>query len=253
MRLDEAQRQKERTVGRSLRPAQPMDRLLSQSSVRIRIVWHVGRLVRRAAREQPRLGERYVAEERLFAGQVVRRAARGKRVGDHVGRPVRHTPGCGILVVAVADVEDLAERFRAISLPHGPLRQRHSLGRRAPEVRAEIVDARRSRPQSRQERVARRRADRLIRVGAFEHHTVPGQPIDMRRLRDRVAIRAERRFQIVDENQQNVGPLRRRHGRGPGRHDEERSQHDDDRAERALGQHRLRAVMCYADLTPLAL
>ena len=44
-------------------------------AVGIGVVGHVGRLVRRAARELPRLGERYVGEERLFAGQAVRRAA----------------------------------------------------------------------------------------------------------------------------------------------------------------------------------
>ena len=58
-----------------------------------------------------------------------------------LGLPVRHAPRRRVFVVAVADVKDLAQRFGAIAVLLGVLRQRDGVGHGLAEVRAQIVDA----------------------------------------------------------------------------------------------------------------
>ena len=65
-----------------------------------------------------------------------------------------HAPGRGILMVAMADVEDFSETFGAIAVRFEILRQRDRIRSSTAKVGAQIVDAKRLRAQAGQQGVA---------------------------------------------------------------------------------------------------
>ena len=71
-------------------------------------------------------------------------------------------------MVAVADVEDFAERFGAPAMLFEVLGHGEGIRPRQPEVGAQIVNAQRGRAQTGHEGIARRRANGLIAEGALE-------------------------------------------------------------------------------------
>jgi hypothetical protein len=82
------------------------------------------------------LARRLVVEQGFLARQSLFGAAFRQHVGDGLGLPMRHAPGGFVLVIAVADVKDLAQRLGAIAVRHEMLRNRHRLRRGGAEVRA---------------------------------------------------------------------------------------------------------------------
>ena len=203
--LTKPTREEERLIGRSFAALQPANGFVRELAVGIGVVGHVGDFdtPRRAGSCLAPLG--HVGEAAPPRASVLPARVLRQRVGDDLGLPVRHAPRGGVLVVAVADVKDLAQRLGAVAVLLEVLRQRHRVRRGLAEVRAEIVDAERVRPQAGEQRVARRRADRLVAVGAFEQHAARREPVDVRRLRQLVAVAAERRLQIVDQISRTLG------------------------------------------------
>jgi hypothetical protein len=72
-----------------------------------------------------------------------------------------------------------------------------------------------------EERGARRPADRLHGVGPVEDARLARQPVEVRRDRQRVAVAPERNAQVVDGDEQDVGPDPVRRGDDGGRQDGE--------------------------------
>jgi hypothetical protein len=111
---------------------------------------------------------------------------------------MRHAPGSCIIVIAVPNVKYFAKAFGTIAVVFEVLWQRYGIGRRPAEVGAQVVNPKRLRSQSSQKGIARRRANRLIAIGPIESHSARGQPIDIWRSNDLVAIAAEQRLQVID-------------------------------------------------------
>ena len=112
----------------------------------------------------------------------------------------------GIIVVgAVTHVEDLAHRFRAVAVAPKELRERDGIGVRVAEVAAELVETGRRGARAEEESVARRGADGLVAIRGVEAQAAPDEPVEMGRDRGAVAVGTQRGFQVIDEDEQNVG------------------------------------------------
>jgi hypothetical protein len=89
------------------------------------------------------------------------------------------------------------------------------------ELRGVVVDARSRRQRAGHEHRPRGRAERARAVRALEHDSLLREPVDDRRLRDRVPVRAEEeRGELVDDQEEDVRPVAHRRadassGNGP--------------------------------------
>ncbi len=206
--------------------SQAADGLVGDQAVAVGVVGHVGAFGGGAARELGRIrggiGERRFLARQLRA-TVLREHVAAGRAG--LGPPVRHAPRGRVLVVAVADVQDLAHRLGAVAVLLEVLGHGDRVGHGLAEVGGQVVDADGLRAQAGHQRVARRRADGLVAERPLEQHAARGQPVDVRRLDDRRAVAAQQRLEVVHADQQDVGPgggldvaganrRRRRHQRG---------------------------------------
>ena len=125
---------------------------------------------------------------------------------------VRRVPGHDMLVAVVSD---LADPCREVALVVEVLGQQPQIvsdpltGRRSV-----VVDARRGRAQSAEDRYPRRAAERVLHVGAVETHALGGEAIQVgglhpgvMRSRRRLEVRAEGDVQVVRHDEQDVGTL----------------------------------------------
>ena len=118
---------------------------------------------------------------------------------------MRDGPRSDIFEVAVADVEYLAHRFRAVTGGAEILWERDGVGVGDAEVGREIVDPECLRSKAREEGVAGRRADGLVAIRAVEAQGSRGETVDVRGFRIRIAVAAEDGFEVVDADEEDVG------------------------------------------------
>ena len=86
---------------------------------------------------------------------------------------------------------------------------------------AESVEPGGTRTRPEQQRRARRCAHGLIAKGEIEAQSARRQSVDVRRDRERVAVAAERRLQVIHEEEKDVGLFR---GEGRGEEGEEQEE-----------------------------
>lgn len=107
-------------------------------------------------------------------------------------------------MIAVADVKDFSESFRAIAVLHEKLGQRHGVGIGGAKVGAEIVNTDAGGARAGQESVSGRGADRLIAVSALENNAALGEAVNIRSANGSFAITAEQRLQVIHANEENI-------------------------------------------------
>ena len=133
-----------------------------------------------------------------------------------------------VVVVEFADAADEVAR------PAECLRQAHMLRNRLPEDLRVGEDPGRVRIEPGQERVAARATERKCAVRPLEPHTPPRQPVDIRRLGQRIAVAAQECVEVVGDDEEHVGPIsgRGRQADVGNRRTVNRTQHDSQRMQR---------------------
>ena len=126
---------------------------------------------------------------------------------DHLVFIVRHTPGSIIVGIAMPDVKYLPHRVRYVAIIHKVLRQRNRIRIHFPKLSTKAVKASRWRTTPQHQIVPGSHTDRLIAISTLETHPFRGQPIYLRCDGNWITISPDRRFQIVDQNQQYIGPI----------------------------------------------
>ena len=210
VRLHEAQREEEGCAAPLFRGLQALDPVVGDAPVGVGAVGDVAAFPSGTFRELADAVELLVGEVGLLAGQLAAAGAFRVEVFDDLLDVGRHAPRSGVIGVAVAAVEDLADGFRAVAVPDEMLAQRHRIRHRRAEIRGEAVDADRGRARPQHQAVARGGADRLVAVGAFEAETAGGEAVEVWSLGQRVPVAAERRLEVIDADQQDIGLFRRR-------------------------------------------
>lgn len=126
---------------------------------------------------------------------------------DAVARPqfvdVRHRPAHRIIESVVID---LAERAREPAAVLEVLRQRHHRRHHAAEIAADVFDAGGRRPAAGHQADPRRTAQGLLAIRAFKERAARGDTIDVGRLH-RAAVAPQLGPQVIDGDEQHVGPL----------------------------------------------
>jgi hypothetical protein len=117
------------------------------------------------------------------------------------GAALGNVPGDSVLEQAV---RDLAHTRREIALRLEVLGQEYNIAQELARPRAVVVDARGLRAPAAQQRRARRIAQRIIAVRMIEAHAAPGEPVDVRRLHDGIAVAADTVIEVVDGDQQYI-------------------------------------------------
>ena len=118
---------------------------------------------------------------------------------------LRDVPGHRILVSAV---RDLADACREVTVLPEMFRQHRDGPEGLARPREVAVDTRGRRPAPRQERGARRIADRVVGVSAVEADALGGEPVEVGRHGRRVdAVGAEGDVQVVGDDEQDVRVL----------------------------------------------
>ena len=82
-------------------------------------------------------------------------------------------------------------------------------GHRVPEVFPQVVDAGALRAESREKGRARRITDGLLAIGPFENEASRREPVEIRSHRDGIAIGTDGAIEVVRDDEENVGLLRR--------------------------------------------
>ena len=122
------------------------------------------------------------------------------------GSILRNVPLHGILVPAVGY---LANPCGEISLRSEELGQHHDIAEVGAWLYEISVDVRSRRSAAAEERCPRRVANGILSVCPVELHSLRCEPVDIRSLGCRiVVIRAQRNVQIVDDDEEHVGPFR---------------------------------------------
>ena len=132
-----------------------------------------------------------------------RRAVRLLRLPRRAA-PGRLAPGFVVVVIAVGRVKNLAERKADVAVLLEGLRQRHHIRVQVAEMRGEIKHTQGRRAQAGEQRRPRGIAQGLLAVGAVEAQSLGGQPVDVRRLDQRMTIAAQFRPQIVHRQEENI-------------------------------------------------
>src|SRR4051794_31682787 len=123
-------------------------------------------------------------------------------------------------MVAVGDVEDLADAPGLVAVLFEELGQRDYVGHVSADEGLEVIDPDRLRPQARKQRGARRVAKGILTVRPIEAEAAAGEVVDIGRLDLRVAVAAELGPKIVDGDEEDVHAL----GCGAGSLDASRSE-----------------------------
>ena len=165
-------------------------------AVRVLVITRGGRMKGERAAE-PAAG-RVVREQRLL---VLVNAPRVHRdiPGRCVVQPRRPNLPRNPVVV------DLRDAGSDVPVVPEHLRQRHDVGFVLAELGDELVDANRVWTEACQQRRPAWVAERELGVGAVEAHSALRQPIDVRRLHDRMAVGTQIVVEIVRHDQQHVG------------------------------------------------
>ena len=190
-----------------LRGTQPQDGFGGDATIGIGLVRDIGGFERGTAGQRVHAagGSRDVLEHRFLAGEFSVRFRGGIGVFDDLFLEMRDRERSRIPKVAVADVIDLAERFGAVSGLREMLRQSDGVRPFLPQFVAEFIQAGGGRVRAEHQREPRRRADRLVAVGEIETHPAGGQRVDVWRPGGGVSVTAESRFEIVHEDDKDVG------------------------------------------------
>ena len=106
--------------------------------------------------------------------------------------------------VQTGKLKDLADAGAVIAIVLEHLRQRHHVRHAGAEVIGEVVDARGTGPQPGEQGRTAGAAQGELAVSAIELHAHFRQPIDVRRLDERMAIAAEVIVHVVDRDEQHV-------------------------------------------------
>ena len=109
-----------------------------QQSIAIGVVRHIRVLIGRAFGQV--LGG-LIREEGFFTGQTLGRHILLQSIADDGGLVRGHAPRGFIIDIAVADMEDLAERFSVVAAVLEGLRHCDGIGPRFAEVGAQVIDA----------------------------------------------------------------------------------------------------------------
>ena len=179
---------------RSLRADMVVDRPLGREGHLLVEVHLVG------ADAEPRLRHRghVVVPARPLVGPLpVRRPAviGGVDVG---GQPLLEA----VQLVRPAEMH-LARQDRAVAEAAQVMREGRDVGA---ELGGIVVAAGARRQRPRHEGRARGRAERAVAIGALEHRAARGEPLEVRRLDQRVAVdRQEPRRQLVDHDDEDIG------------------------------------------------
>jgi hypothetical protein len=200
----ETERDEERLIRFLLRGLQALDGFIRGGAIGIGVVGDIGGLVGGAL---GKIGGGLVGEERLLARESGRGLALGERVGDHLGLPVRHTPRSGVLAVAMADVEELAQRLGVPAILLEVLRQGHGVRPGLAEVRAEVVNSESLGAEAGEQRITRGGAHSLVAVGQVEPHAARGEAVRVGRLHRGVSVAAEQRLEVIHADEEDVGFL----------------------------------------------
>ena len=137
----------------------------------------------------------------LRAGQ---RLIGSQRVAFGPWLEVWNVPGSSVFAVAMAHMHDLAHGLGAIAMPVEILGHGDRFRTGSPEICAQIIDAQRLWAQTGHQGIARRRADRLVAIGAIKPYTAGRDGVDVRGFGVAVAITAEGRLQVIDADEKNV-------------------------------------------------
>src|SRR5687767_706265 len=114
---------------------------------------------------------------------------------------MRHAPGPWILSIAMADVKNLPERFRPITVPHEVLGKRDCIRVSGAEIGPEIVNPNGGRADAGHERVTRGRADCLVAVSSFKENTALCEPIHVWGADFLFTVTTEQWLQVIDANE----------------------------------------------------
>ena len=205
MRLQESHPDEKWRARALFRRAKSGDGFGCDLAVGVGVIGDIGGFVGRAAWKILRA---FIGEVSLLAREPILRGALREQIRDALRLPVRHAPRSRVFGVPVADVENLPHRLRAPSIRDEVLRERHRIRRGFAEVRPEVVNAERRRAETRHQRVARRRAHRLVAIRAVEDHPTRREAVEVRRLHRFVAVAAKQRLQIIHADEQDVWPIR---------------------------------------------
>jgi len=141
---------------------------------------------------------RVVGEKRLLL-----RLVDARRVDPPVPRPLV-VEAVGADLPRVAVMVDLAGPRDEVVVLLERLPERHDVGDRLAEVALKVVDLGGVGREARHHRAARGTAQRELAVGAVEAHAAPRDHVEIRRVDDRVAVRAEAVVQVVGGDEQHV-------------------------------------------------
>ena len=196
VRAEESHREKERRV---LVLFEQLNRLRRDLPVRLLLVRALRREPRQRSTEPAAFARLLRTLKQRLLVLVASARAEGLVPRLRIVEPRRPDVARHPVVEHLPDARDVV-----IVLPK-ELRQRHHIRQRLfAEVGLEIENARLVRPQTREQRDAARRAERELRVGPLEAHTARRQPVDVRRLDERVAVASEVRVAVVSGDEEHI-------------------------------------------------
>src|SRR5689334_18780517 len=105
-----------------------------------------------------------------------------QRIEDRFSSKVRHAPRRWIFMIPVANMENLPDSLRAITILHEILRERHRIGTSESEIRPQVIDPETGGAHPSHQRVSRRRANRLVAIRPLKEHSSFRQTVDIRRM-----------------------------------------------------------------------
>jgi hypothetical protein len=138
---------------------------------------------------------------------TIRRADGVRRRPVELARLAAGSPGVGIVDAAV---KDLARAQRSVAIVLKVPRQGDPIGMGRAEPGVIVHHAGRRRITAREQRRARRIANRILHKGPIEANRRRSQPINIRRLHQLRAVAAQLRAEIVDHEKQHIQPLGRK-------------------------------------------
>ena len=118
------------------------------------------------------------------------------------------------MFAGVRGVEDFTERMGRPSALPKELREGHDLRQHVAEKRRVARDARLLAAQPGEQRTAARIAHGVLRIGAVEANAAGGEPVQVRRLRERMSVATDGVTQIVGHDEQDIRLAGRDRGDG---------------------------------------
>src|SRR4030095_5258181 len=191
--------------------AQTLDAFIRDLPVGIRVVGNIRLFIRRTAGQFTHVVAT-VREQGLLTCQL--HPILRERIADGLGLEMRNAPRSLVLVIPMANVEDLAKPVTHIAVLLEPLRKRLDLRDSLSKIRSKIVNLQHLRTQPREQCIAGRRTQRLHAVRPLKQCPRRRDAINIRRLRKLVAETADRWFQVVHGHEKHIWLCRlgKRHG-----------------------------------------